>query len=307
MQPGAATPTADLTLVRAMPPPADLAPLVEEFAERRVSSQPMLLPVFPTGRVEILFHFGDPFLAADRRAGPFAALPRAVVLQARAEPSWQAAGSRIDWFLVKLTPLGCRTLLGAPQARLWDEDIALDAFWGATAAELWNGLVEAPDFQTRVALATAQLRVLALAARGGRKSTFAAAADRRRLARAASPGEIAALLDVGERRLRQGFRAEVGRSPKTLLRLVRFGRYLAELHPAAGPAEEPHDHGYFDDSHAIREFRRLADMTPGAYRRAKATGDRLVFTGPPEPRPATLPRFHLVEAPRRATLFGGRY
>ena len=274
--------SAGSTIVRNAAPPADLRPLVEAFAQRRVAAQVMLLPVFATARVEMLFHFGDPFLVACSRDGPFDALPPAVVLRARAAPSWQKAGPSIDWFLVKLTPLGCRALLGIPQAELWDEDVPLDTIWGAFAGRVWERLAETPAFEDRVVLFTGLLRDLVRPV-GATGEVYAAAADRRTLARAASPAEIAARLDVGDRRLRQGFRAEVGRAPKTLLRIARFGHYLAGLHPLGGAQAEPCAGDYFDDSHAIREFRAFSGMTPGAYRRAKADGDRLVFAGPPEP------------------------
>jgi AraC-like DNA-binding protein len=266
-------------VIRRSAPPADLSLLVEAFAARSAEVPRSFFPVFPTARAEVIFHFADPFLVADRELGPVRPLPGAVLLGPRSARYWQSAGPRIDWFLVQLTPLGCRRLLGVRFADSWHREFALTDFWGSTATALHSRLQEAGSFNERMAVASAALRALC---RGGAVGD-AAVSEAGRLARAGrmrSVDQLAARLDVGPRRLRQRFAEEYGISPKQFLRLMRFGRQLVSRHPLAArlhpPVDEPE---YADDSHAIREFRRFTGMTPGAYTQLKSGGDQLIFTG----------------------------
>jgi hypothetical protein len=80
------------------------------------------------------------------------------------------------------------------------------------------------------------------------------------------------------KRGRQAFRRAWGVGPKTWARLSRFSANLRRLHGAdwvAAPQDEP---DYFDQSHEIRDFRRLAGVTPAQYRRAKASGEASVYS-----------------------------
>ena len=90
-----------------------------------------------------------------------------------------------------------------------------------------------------------------------------------------STRQLAQLIDRGERRLRQRFEGEIGISAKRWLSLMRMNRFLWSLHPNTEAAVFE----FSDDSHAIREFKCFAGMTPGAYLLLKATGDPLVNTG----------------------------
>jgi AraC-like DNA-binding protein len=261
------------------PPPADLEPLVEAFAARSAEVPRVFFPVFPTARAEVIFHFADPFRVADEEEGPMRPLPRAVLLGPRSARYWQSAGPRIDWFLVQLTPLGCRRLLDVCFAEIWDRELALTDFWGSAATELHARLQEAGSFTGRMAVASEALR--ALCRRGA--SGDAAVSEAGRLARAGrvrSIEQLADRLDVGPRRLRQRFAAEYGMSPKRFLRLMRFGRQLVSRHPLLAAIQPNVDEPeYADDSHAIREFRSFTGMPPSAYTHLKSAGDQLVFTG----------------------------
>lgn len=255
----------------------DIEMLIEAFAARDAHVERATFPVFPTARAELIFHFGDPFLVGETRADR--ALPRAALLGPRGEHHWQSAGPRIEWLLVQLTPLGLRRLLGLPFAEAWNREFDLVDFWGSHASALWEQLREAHGFESRVAVANAALRAIDRTRLAGDD----AASEAGRLARAGrlrTIEQLGARLDVGPRCLRRRFAAEYGVGPKHFLSLMRFGRHLWNRHPLTAATQDDAEPEYADDSHAIREFRRFAGMTPGAYASAKATGDTLVFTGP---------------------------
>ncbi len=77
-------------------------------------------------------------------------------------------------------------------------------------------------------------------------------------------GALADILDVSERHFHRRCRAAVGYGPKTLDRVLRFRRFLAdaERHPGTSLARLAADAGYADQSHLNRECVRLAGTTP---------------------------------------------
>jgi AraC-like DNA-binding protein len=74
---------------------------------------------------------------------------------------------------------------------------------------------------------------------------------------------VAERVFLSERQLRRRFTEEVGYGPKTLQRILRFQRAVAELRSdraeLAGAAATA---GYADQAHLSRESRRLAGLSP---------------------------------------------
>jgi AraC-like DNA-binding protein len=98
----------------------------------------------------------------------------------------------------------------------------------------------------------------------------------RREAGSARIAAAALLADRSERSLRRMFHAAIGVAPKRWCSIERFTANLRRLHPRPW-IEVDALPDYFDQAHEIREFRAMAGITPGAYRREKRLGDRRVF------------------------------
>ena len=86
-------------------------------------------------------------------------------------------------------------------------------------------------------------------------------------------GRIPALADrvgVSQRHLARLFRAATGMSPGLLSGLARFQGVLAELERPVPVrwAAVAQRHGYYDQAHLTRDFRRFGGIAPGAYLRA---------------------------------------
>ncbi|MGH7911993.1 MAG: helix-turn-helix domain-containing protein, partial [Candidatus Dormibacteraceae bacterium] len=81
---------------------------------------------------------------------------------------------------------------------------------------------------------------------------------------------LVALAGVSWRRFIRTFEEEVGLAPKVFQRVRRLQQALGELRRAevGGAAAAALEAGYADQAHLLREFRALADLTPGAYQRA---------------------------------------
>jgi AraC-like DNA-binding protein len=85
---------------------------------------------------------------------------------------------------------------------------------------------------------------------------------------------IAALrerMGLSKTRLVEGFRDQVGLTPKLYGRIVRFHRVLGQLQ-AAGPArltDVALDAQYYDQAHMNAEFRALGGVTPRTFLAAR--------------------------------------
>lgn len=278
-----------MTIERRRPKSEPFSDWVEDYAQRDVTSPSVVdLVVMPTMRVELLFHFGDPFQCAPLGESAFLATVPATILNARAERARQRAGPHIDWFLVGLTPLGCRQLLGAPVSEFRRAPIALGDVWGARAAQLWEALREERTLAARWRLFcdAARQGVLADVPNGD----FLRALAPRRLAELKRVRDLPQQLGLSSRRVRQLAQEELGASVKTILSIQRMNAQLEELHRSgAAPLTRTSAHEFADQSHASREFRRATGVTPSFYARRKAQdGDALVYTVPAKPTDADL-------------------
>lgn len=220
-----------------------------------------------------------------RLPGPFAAL----VVHA-GDAGWWKPGAAPDWrpyprialhglatrWSDALQPAGASCLMALIEP--W----AVEALFGIPGAATIDRVIDleagtmAPPFAR-----AASLRDLAAALehRGEVRHSeelLAVVAQARREAGAYRVDSAAALTGVGDRSLRRLFHATLGVSPKRWFEIERFSANLRLLHPAPwdGRTLAP---SYFDQAHEIREFRRFAGVTPGAYSREKRGGDRRVY------------------------------
>ncbi|MGX8013425.1 helix-turn-helix domain-containing protein [Mesorhizobium sp. ORM8.1] len=166
---------------------------------------------------------------------------------------------------VNFTPLGARKFFGLPMSELRDRMVGLDDALGSDGIALRERLGEAPDWNTRFAIAEGF--VASRLARANALSPEIAWAYRTVIA---SDGRtrIAALageLGWSRKHLAAKFSDAIGIGPKTLSRIVRFNRALSLSKQQDGDwAGIAADCGYADQSHLVREFRQFAGETPTA-------------------------------------------
>ncbi|WP_298189007.1 helix-turn-helix domain-containing protein [Novosphingobium sp.] len=238
--------------------------------QRRACAPPTRYRIFPNMNCEIFVNCGEHFTNA-RCGDPLRRLPLASVFGPRTGAYDHATSARSDWFLLQLTPLGVRDLLGCPLAALVGADHDLAAV-APSAAALAEQIAAAPDFAARLRLvedwAMARLDPASTGSRPGILSQAHAAM----LARPAlSVGAIAARLDIGARQLRSIVRDEFGMSPKSLLGHARFEHAWSTLFRTGSINQA--SALFADQAHLTRAFQRYGQLTPNQYRRLKASGD----------------------------------
>jgi AraC-like DNA-binding protein len=97
-------------------------------------------------------------------------------------------------------------------------------------------------------------------------------------------GELPASVGLSPRQFRRRFRAAVELSAKELARLRRMRASAADA--VTGPQEPwvqvAAEHGYADQAHLAREFRRLVGLSPAAFERHVRRIEHARLVGPPE-------------------------
>jgi AraC-like DNA-binding protein len=165
---------------------------------------------------------------------------------------------------VQLSPLAAYSLLGLPMHSLTNVLVDLPAVLGRTSMQLVERLASASDWPERFDLLRA-----ALAARmtNGPEPTPAVVEAWHRLRATNGTARIADLVrqsGLSHRHLVARFREEVGMTPKSLARVLRFEHSLSMLESGDTLADVAIAAGYYDQAHLNRDFKALAGCSPRA-------------------------------------------
>lgn len=180
-------------------------------------------------------------------------------------PATVSYGSSRDAVYVSLRPAGVRAILGAGSAELSRRVVDLRDIWGSAVDPLHQRLSESSTWaecfgvldhvllrrvrpvRTPSEIAWAWERILKT---GGQTAVH-------RLAREAG---------WGRRHFAERFRTEIGVSPKTAARILRFERACQLINrERPGLAQVAAACGFHDQSHMSREWNLLAGCTPRAW------------------------------------------
>jgi AraC-like DNA-binding protein len=164
---------------------------------------------------------------------------------------------------VNFTILGARLFLGHPLRELTNRVVALEDVLGSFATRLTSALFDAGSWPARFDLLDQVIVERLSAASMPRPVAWAV----RQLVQHHGGLPIGGLADAvgwSHRHLVSQFTEQVGLGPKTLARVLRFGRAAEQLVDARGGhlADIAQDCGYYDQAHFTRDFRAFAGVTP---------------------------------------------
>jgi AraC-like DNA-binding protein len=158
---------------------------------------------------------------------------------------------------------GGRPFFGVPMSEAVDQLVPLDAVWGSTAAAVRERVQEAetPCDKLR-AVEDALLEQL-----DDRSPEWSIRCAASALAQGASVATVTDHVGMSSKRLVRAFREHIGLTPKRFGRIGRLQRLLGDVaaQTEVDWARAAVEHGYYDQSHLVNEFRELTGITPSAY------------------------------------------
>jgi AraC-like DNA-binding protein len=168
---------------------------------------------------------------------------------------------RLIAFGVRFHPGAASYVLRTNASDLVDVHVHLDDIDPAFSKRVDDRLSEAPTVRAAlIALIEEVARQLDSAAAPDPAVRHAVVALDRS---AATVADAAAKAYISERELQRRFVRDVGYAPKTLQRVLRFQRFMGQLHlPRVELAGAAALAGYSDQSHLSREARRLSGLSP---------------------------------------------
>ena len=225
---------------------------------------PLCRRELPTEVIPLIINFGAPIRIFDRqnpaRWTDFGSFTTG------AFDTYVLVGSRgaSGGLQINLTILGARLFLGRPLQELANRVIALEDVLGSEAASLTMELHDAPAWDARFDIVD---RVIASRVARAREPHAAVMWTWRRLVETdgrANIGRIVGEVGWSRKHLIARFREEIGLAPKTLARVLRFGKAveLIKTVPSVRLTDIALDCGYYDQAHFTRDFRSFAGVTP---------------------------------------------
>jgi len=224
----------------------------------------------------LILTFGAPYQLStpENPDTPVVARPTFVAGMHRRYTTSRATGP--NWSIqIDLTPIGAFRILGVPLHELTDRTEDVADVLGADGRRLVDDIGAAAVWKTRFDLVEAFLR---RRLERGRPETPGIGWAWRQLAAShggIAVGDLAEELGWSRRHFSQRFRHELGLSPKTVARQLRFVRATELIRESSSRslADIALGCGFADQAHLTREFRELAGVTPSWLRHERQEPD----------------------------------
>jgi AraC-like DNA-binding protein len=222
----------------------------------------------PSDRVVAIVNFGAPIRVLTPYDGwtdqPLGFLAGMHDTFAVTETTGAQRGVQIDF-----SPVGAHLLWRTPMHALAGRVVALDALFGRAGLLLHEALACAPGWEARFALLDDFFLERLDDALSPVPSVTRALGRLRASGGTVRVGHLADEIGCSRRHLVQGFREQVGVSPKVLGRILRFQRAVAMAGGGPGWAEIAVRCGYYDQAHMVRDFQQFAGASPGEFARRR--------------------------------------
>jgi AraC-like DNA-binding protein len=221
---------------------------------------PAVENVLPSGAVNLMIALdGHQFRSPDGSSQ----VSDAIIGGASDRPARVDLRAEWDHVWVDFLPGRAPDLLGLSASAVANDTVDLREVWptGVSALQDRLGATRAP--LDKLVLIEAALTARLVRSTASRIITAAVAY----LEQGASARATADAIGISAKRLVAMFRDRVGLTPKRFARVVRLQATAATVFGAAEVdwSAVAIDHGYFDQSHMVNEFRELAGITPTAY------------------------------------------
>jgi AraC-like DNA-binding protein len=224
--------------------------------------------IFPDGCVELNVHLGAVYGQVTR--GRTEAFPVCCASGLHLRPAVvEAPRGPVCVLGIRLLPGAAYSVLRHPLHELTSHTVDLGDLVGHASAELLEGCATATTAIDRL---TAAARWVAGRVRDAARTDAAIASSASEILRLTGALSITTLRERSgwaKTRFTNGFKEQVGVTPKVLARIARFRFALDSLHRGVLPLGDlALRAGYYDQSHFNAEFREFSGLSPGDFLRA---------------------------------------
>jgi AraC-like DNA-binding protein len=235
--------------------------------ERTYTAEHPAEDVTPDAFIELILNFGAPYRLGAVDA-PDREMPRAILVGLQKKPL-------LFWCEGTVKLVATRFFAWGGLPFLADQAHGLNNL-PATLGREWDGLatrvepaIRANDYDAAVRVVEDHLIEKLLTATVDLKQIQTAAQMLHLKKGQFRVTELAEHCHVSSRQLQRQFRDVVGLSPKALARAIRFEEVRKRLmfDPDQSLTDLAHEFGYTDQAHFIRDFKELANRTPGEFAR----------------------------------------
>jgi AraC-like DNA-binding protein len=216
--------------------------------------------IVPTGRVELIFHYGDPFVQLQGNSEQIMARCHVVGQQKR--PIVLNATGTTGIVIVRFKPWGAFTLLGNVLADINNRLVDLELIWSRIALDdLVNRLIAAPTPRTRAGIVDAFVLSQLQSHHVDGLSVESVNTINRVWGRE-TVTSIASHFDLGRRQFNRRFTKNIGASPKQLSRVLRAQKAIACIRAGLDVQDVIGRCGFSDQSHLIRDVVDHSNRSP---------------------------------------------
>ncbi len=222
----------------------------------------------PTIDVVLIVNLGSPLRIVDPRDPVGSAVDRNACVGGLSDSYiFTESNGSMEGLQINFTPLGAYRFLGLPMSEVTNRVVELEDLFGAWGRRLRQDLLEAADWEACFVLLDAVFAARIGLSRGPAPGIVWAWSRLSAADGQVGIGALAAELGWSRKHLIAQFREQVGLTPKTFARVLRFRRAvrLLEGEESVRWAEIAYDCGYYDQAHFNRDFREFSGLAPGEY------------------------------------------
>jgi AraC-like DNA-binding protein len=227
--------------------------------------------VTPDAFIELILNFGAPY-RLQAESTPGREMPRAILVGLQKKPLRFRCEGTVKLVATRFFAWGSLPFLANRAYELSNLSATLGREWNDLATRV-EVAVTADDYDSAVSSVEDHLieKLLTATVDGNKIQT---AAKMLHLHKGQfRVAELAECCNLSSRQLQRQFKDVVGVSPKALARAIRFEEIRRRLmfDPDQSLIDLAYEFGYTDQAHFIRDFRDLADRTPGEFAREMRT------------------------------------
>lgn len=224
--------------------------------------------IIPKGIVEIIFNFSEQDVILAQLGKRQYLLPQCFISGFATSPVHLVLPGQHFFFGVRFHPAAIRHVFGVPAGEFANHSVDLTLI-DHSIHSLWHQLIEEKTFAGRVSTVTAWLLKKNYDISGREKLMNHFLSDLNQ--QVPSPAELSGILSFSPRHLSRKLKDLTGMN---LEESLLYKKYLHSVnlihHTHLSLTEIAYACQFADQSHFIKTFRSLAQMTPGGYKNAKS-------------------------------------